>query len=265
MARKRYIFFDIDGTLIPEGYSDDTVPESTLKAIALLKEAGHFICLATGRAEALGVKYMRQLGFENMVSDGGYGVTIGGKLLGITPLPKDRIIRLVDECRKKGFPWGIQTDNSDTRLVPDGRFEAITHDFYMKTRIVPGLDPRDHDVIYKMYVVCTPGEEEQLEALKELPWCRFHKEYIFVEPDDKAFGIKKILDHLGADYRDAVVFGDWTNDISMFRDEWTKVAMGNAVPELKALADYVTAAVDDDGIYKACEALGLFEPVTPSA
>ncbi len=264
MGNKRYIFFDIDGTLIPEGYHNDPIPESTMKAIDLLRKAGHFICLATGRSEALARTYMDQLGFENMVSDGGYGVTIDGKLLGITPLPKDKIIRLADECREKGFPWGIQIDNSDTRLVPDERFEAITHDIYMKSRIVPGLEPRDYDAIYKMYVVCRHPAEEQLEALKDLPWCRFQKEYIFIEPDDKAFGIKKIMDYFGADYRNAVVFGDWSNDISMFRDEWTKVAMGNAIPELKALADYVTAAVDDDGIYKACEALGLFEPAETS-
>ncbi len=39
--------------------------------------------------------------------------------------------------------------------------------------------------------------------------------------------------------------------------------MGSAIPEGKALADYVTARVDDGGIYKACEALGLFEPADP--
>jgi hydroxymethylpyrimidine pyrophosphatase-like HAD family hydrolase len=56
-----------------------------------------------------------------------------------------------------------------------------------------------------------------------------------------------------------VVFGDAVNDITMFVDDWTKVAMGNAIPELKARADYITTDVDKDGIYNACIALGLFE------
>jgi len=43
----------------------------------------------------------------------------------------------------------------------------------------------------------------------------------------------------------------------MFVDDWTKVAMGNAIPELKAKADLVTTDVDDDGIYNACISLGL--------
>ena len=112
-----------------------------------------------------------------------------------------------------------------------------------------------------MYIACYEGEEKQLEALAALPWGRYHKEYIFIEPNDKALGIRRVMDHFGADYSDVVVFGDSRNDLSMFVDGWTKVAMGNAVPELKALADYVTTNVDDDGIYNACKALGLFEPV----
>jgi hydroxymethylpyrimidine pyrophosphatase-like HAD family hydrolase len=61
------------------------------------------------------------------------------------------------------------------------------------------------------------------------------------------------------DYSDVVVFGDGKNDLSMFVPEWTSVAMGNAVLELKERATLVTANVDDDGIYKACEQLGLFD------
>ena len=56
------------------------------------------------------------------------------------------------------------------------------------------------------------------------------------------------------------MFGDGLNDMSMFIDDWTSVAMGNAVPELKAKADLVTTAVDEDGIYNACLVLDLFEP-----
>ena len=47
--------------------------------------------------------------------------------------------------------------------------------------------------------------------------------------------------------------------MSMFIDDWTTVAMGNAVPELKAKADFITTEVDRDGIWNACIKLGLFE------
>lgn len=256
--KKKYLFFDIDGTLAAGGYGNTYIPESTKLALRKLREAGHFLCIATGRSQAMAVGYMRELGFENMVSDGGYGVTIDNELLGITPIDRDKVIALVRECERKGIPWGLQIDNSDTRVTPDGRFEEYTRDVYMKTRIVENLDPADYPNIYKAYIACDYPTEHSLENLDGLPWCRFHKEYFFVEPSDKAVGIRRIMDHFGADYKDAIVFGDAMNDMSMFTDEWYKVAMGNAIPELKAKADMVTADVDDDGIYKACEKLGLF-------
>ena len=179
MAKKRYLFFDIDGTLAAGGYGNTYIPDSTVEALEKLRAAGHFLCIATGRLQALAVDYMHELGFRNMVSDGGYGVTIEDVFMGATPLPKDKIVALVDECAAKGIPWAIQTNNTLVRSAPDRRFEDFTHDIYMKTEVIPGLDPRDYDKLYKMYVACLPGEEQSLKALKELPWCRFQKEYIF--------------------------------------------------------------------------------------
>ena len=111
------------------------------------------------------------------------------------------------------------------RLAPDNRFYDFTHDIYMDTVVQDGLDPRDFDQIFKVYVACFAPEEEKLETLNDLPWCRFHKEYLFVEPGDKSVGIKAIVDHFGGDYKDVVVFGDEKNDLSMFIDEWTSIAV----------------------------------------
>ena len=257
--KRRYLIFDIDGTLVAGGYGNDYIPESTREALEQLRHAGHFLCIATGRSQAMAVDYMHELGFENMVSDGGYGITIDGELQDITPLPKDKVVALIRECETKGLPWGIQTDNSDTRLSPDTRFEDFTQDIYMKTRVVEGLDPEDYEHLYKAYVAGFYPIEHSLQSLDGLPWCRFHKEYFFVEPSDKAYGIRKVMDHFGADYADAIVFGDSMNDMSMFIDGWTKVAMGNAIPELKQKADFVTTEVDKDGIHNACLKLGLID------
>ena len=117
-------------------------------------------------------------------------------------------------------------------------------------------DPRNYDQIFKVYVACFAPEEQKLETLKELPWCRFHKEYLFVEPGDKSVGIKMMVDHFKGNYKDVVVFGDEKNDLSMFRDEWTSIAMGNAIDELKEKATYVTTPCDQDGIYNACVHFG---------
>ncbi len=257
--RKRYLFFDIDGTLAAGGYGNTYVPDSARLALRKCRDAGHFMSIATGRLQAMAVDYMHELGFTNMVSDGGFSITVDDRFYGITPLPRDLVLALIDECKEKGLPWAVQIDNTRFRTAPDGRFEEFTHDIYMGTRVVPGLDPRSCGEIYKVYIACMPGEEKKLEHLRPLPWCRYQNEYIFVEPTDKAVGIRKVMDMLGADYSDVIVFGDALNDMTMFIDGWTKVAMGNACDEIKQRADLITTNVDDDGIYNACLRLGLFE------
>ena len=77
--KRKFFFFDIDGTLAVGTPGNQYIPESTKLAISKLKEAGHFLAIATGRSYAMAVDYMRQLGFENMVSDGGNGITIANE------------------------------------------------------------------------------------------------------------------------------------------------------------------------------------------
>ena len=48
------------------------------------------------------------------------------------------------------------------------------------------------------------------------------------------------------------------NDLEILTAAGIGVAMGNGHPQLKAAADYVTAPIGEDGVYKACEALHLF-------
>ena len=46
-------------------------------------------------------------------------------------------------------------------------------------------------------------------------------------------------------------FGDGGNDIPMLRTAGIGVAMGNASDHVNKHADYITASVDEDGLYKA--------------
>lgn len=41
------------------------------------------------------------------------------------------------------------------------------------------------------------------------------------------------MEYLKADIKDVVVFGDGENDLVMFKKEWTSIAMGNGVEDLK--------------------------------
>lgn len=254
--KKKFFFFDIDGTLAVGTPGQQYIPKSTIKALKQLEENGHFIAIATGRSHAMAYQHMQDLGFKNMVSDGGNGITINNQLIRIVPLNRQDCLDLIDECNQKGIIWAFSPDNETRRIAPDDCFYNFTKDTYMKTETMEGVDPRDYPDIYKVYIAGFKGVEDQLETLKKLPFVRFHKEYLFVEPDDKSVGIKMMVDELNGNYKDVVVFGDEKNDLKMFRDEWTCIAMGNAIDELKQKATFVTKNVDDDGIYYACKHFG---------
>ena len=70
-------------------------------------------------------------------------------------------------------------------------------------------------------------------------------------------GIGQFLRRLSLDWGEIMAFGDGENDVDMLRRAGVGVAMGNAEAAVKAAADYVTADVDQDGIYRALEHYGL--------
>ena len=59
--KRKFFFFDIDGTLAVGTPGNQYVPESTKIAISKLKEAGHFVAIATGRSYAMAVEHMKEL------------------------------------------------------------------------------------------------------------------------------------------------------------------------------------------------------------
>ena len=89
---------------------------------------------------------------------------------------------------------------------------------------------------------------------------RWHPDFVDLIPADggKDRGIQRFLDHYGWSKEQTISFGDGGNDVDMLRFTGIGVAMGNAVDALKKVADYVTAPIGEDGIYKACEHLHLF-------
>ena len=120
----------------------------------------------------------------------------------------------------------------------------------------PDLQYEDIEEIYKFYLSMPEEDEHLLKSRDLLGHIRMGDGYFWYQHDEKDQGIIDMMDYLQADIRDVVVFGDGENDMVMFRKEWTSIAMGNGWEALKAKADYVTSASEEDGIKKACEHFG---------
>lgn len=115
--------------------------------------------------------------------------------------------------------------------------------------------------IFQLLLFCQDEEEKAYAAFPEFDLVRWHELSTDVLPHggSKAEGIKKVIERLPFDIGDTYAFGDGLNDLQMIEYVGTVVAMGNAVPELKEIADFVTKPVDEDGIAYAVKELGLLK------
>ena len=73
----------------------------------------------------------------------------------------------------------------------------------------------------------------------------------------KSHAIDELLKHIDGKIEDTIAFGDAKIDIPMFEYCAVGVAMGNGGEEIKAMADFVTDAVAEDGLFHAFQRLGL--------
>jgi Cof subfamily protein (haloacid dehalogenase superfamily) len=64
----------------------------------------------------------------------------------------------------------------------------------------------------------------------------------------KAAGLAWLCEHEGIEAAEVIAFGDMPNDIPMLTWAGRSVAMGNAHPAVKAVADEVTRTNDEDGV-----------------
>ena len=62
-----------------------------------------------------------------------------------------------------------------------------------------------------------------------------------------------VMDYLNLPVEQSISMGDSLNDYEMIEYAGIGVAMGNAVEEIKSIADMVTADVDDSGVAVALE------------
>ena len=80
---------------------------------------------------------------------------------------------------------------------------------------------------------------------------------------EKAASLELLLRTQGLFAKNLMACGDGWNDLPMIRFAGLGVAMGNAVPQVKAAADYVTADNDHDGVGLAIEKFILQEETNP--
>ncbi|MGN0478541.1 MAG: Cof-type HAD-IIB family hydrolase [Hominenteromicrobium sp.] len=251
----RAIFFDIDGTLLGAGRR---MPDSALHALKLAREKGILLFVATGRVTEM-TAFLRDLfDFDGYLTlTGQYCFDRNGRVLHALPHDKDDIRLLMKLQAAAPFPCLIA---EDTRCFMASECEQARRHF-----ISHGLKPPEiydirrieaHDV-YQLVTYDPEITDARLAPLKHIRITNAASYCHDVIPaaGGKHVGIRRTAEHYAIGPEEILVFGDGRNDADMLRSAGFGVAMGNACPEAKAAADYITDPVDENGVYNALKNL----------
>lgn len=253
------IFFDIDGTLV--SFQTHQVPASTREAISALRAKGIKVFIATGR-HMRAINNLGDMEFDGYITmNGSYCLEGKDEVIYRRGIPKEDILAMIDYQEKvENFPSALVQENAIWMNYSNQAVEEIFE--LLKFSDVPLRPLREvaDETVYQ--VIAFFQKEQQERIMSVMPHAeatRWNPMFSDVVPhgSSKAVGIDKMLEHFGIALEDSMAFGDGGNDVEMLQHVPIGIAMGNAEEEVKAIADYVTDTVDNDGILKALKHFGV--------
>ncbi|WP_349410336.1 Cof-type HAD-IIB family hydrolase [Pseudalkalibacillus sp. SCS-8] len=256
--KNKIVFFDIDGTLLDH---QKEIPVGTRSAIQELSERQVPMIIATGRAPFMFKALRESLGIDGYVSFNGQYVSYEDSCVYENPLDESILQKLVTHSNEFDHPMVfLNTEEGKATHDQHPHIQKSMNDLKMHH---PAHEPdffRGRS-IFQALLYCEKATEESFykDAYKDFNFIRWHQYSIDVLPrtGSKAVGIEKMIQHLGYHQEDVIAFGDGLNDLEMLEYAGTGIAMGNGKEAAKRSADFVTKAVDDDGIRHGLKKLGL--------
>lgn len=254
---------DLDGTLLR---GDDTVSERSLAALARAERAGARHLVVTGRPAprvrpllaALGTTGLAVCGQGAQVYDAG-----SGRMLWSVRLDRELAETALGKIEAEVGPVFAAVDQDGT----DG-LTLIEPGYRMPHPTLPAVGVARRDDLWGAPISkvllrhATLSDDELATAARSVVGSLATVTMsgpgtVELQPCGvtKATGLALAAERLGVPAEDALAFGDMPNDIPMFRWAAHGVAMANAHPELKAVADEVTTSNEDDGIAVVLETL----------
>lgn len=262
-----YIFCDIDETII----SNNVIRDSTKEAINLLKENGHKVFIASGRAKAEIYPNILELGFDGFVLSNGCFILYEDKPIYIEHMSLQDVTDVCDFCDQNNIEYVVDTDS---KLL--GRYSFI--ETYAKCRFDNDIEKakkvfaafqvdevRRNDVT-KINVVADSDYKIEILREKVCPKLSFRhyahtSTYHFVEIENhgnsKGKGIERLIKHLNCSMDETIAIGDEINDLEMIKMCHLGICMGNGNEIVKNEADIIADTIDNDGFYKVFKELKL--------
>jgi Cof subfamily protein (haloacid dehalogenase superfamily) len=253
---EKIVFFDFDGTLFH--HETEQIPAATIHVLETLAADPHTMTvLATGRTHYNLTPFQnRHDYFDGFVLLNGLHTEFKGVVLDQQIVTQTVAGPVIDTLEELGLVYGTFAASGEyiSNLTPE-----IASDFESVSFNVPPVgNIRLIDDIQQLFCFAPrelyPTIATRHPNFRIIPWELMGCD-IIPKGASKAIGIQIILDHIGYPVQ-SYAFGDAMNDIEMFQLVDVGVAMGNAIPELKAVASIIAPDIAQDGIYHVAKQLG---------
>ena len=257
MTDIKLIALDLDGTLLT---TDKKLTERTKSMLKAAREQGVKVVLTTGRPLKAMDFFLKELGTDGhedeytITFNGGLVQKNTGEILDKTVFSIDDVSRIYEETEKLNIPLDAISEGIVYQIQSDQ--ESLYAQFNPALTFVPtAFEDLSSQITYNKCVTAFP--QELLDAaIQKISPELFDKYEIFKSRElllewslknvHKATGLAKLIDHLGIDRSQVMACGDEANDLSMIEWAGLGVAMQNAVPEVKAVANVVTPMTNDE-------------------
>ena len=261
---KKLLFFDIDGTLIGDRAHGHRMPESTGKAIELARQNGHVCMVNTGRTDRLVRNWLPDLlEFDGYLMGCGTMIVYGDDVLLHHTFDARTAERIIDGLDRYHIDALLEGQDNLFVREPETMYTKTFRDYIMAFKDKRfgefGEAPGHFDKFF-----CYADERESVEDFMAefgnvLDAIDREGGFFEIVPKgvSKASGMRYMAEYLGIPMEDTVAIGDSNNDLPMLEAAGCAIAMGNSSKPVLDIADYVTAAVEEDGIRKALEWLGV--------
>ena len=264
----RILAIDLDETLLQ---SDNSISRTTMDALEAWRAAGHRVVIATGRPpRSAQLVIPPELSDCHRIVYNGARIYLDGELIYHNPIPPAVVAEILALVEHHVPDWyvGLEIDDAlyVNRHVPKpGQFEVAD----LRT-----LAHRPADKIIFFFPTprddgghagqrAGPDKRDELTlflaqfppTVRALVTPKFRMVQLCAATTDKATALLHLLDHWGDSLADVVAIGDDVNDIEMIRRCGTGVAMANALPEVKQVANVVTTSNNEDGVALVLQSL----------
>jgi hypothetical protein len=255
------VISDVDGTLVTD---DKVLTPRAQAAAAELRASGIIFSIISSRPPRGLRMLLGPLGIETPVGGFNGGVIATPDLAVVTEhlLPPRLARRAVDTLNARGVEVWVFSGQDWLLRDPDGPYvplERLTVGF--RPTVVEdfgsALDAAAKIVgVSKDFGLLEQCERDVRAALADGACvARSQSYYLDITHPlaNKGVALTEIAKLLGVPLAEVAAIGDGANDVAMFERSGLSIAMGNAKPEVRQAADFVTDSNGDDGFAKAIE------------